>query len=137
MTPASVVTLKPPASRVMFGGAGRDDARAGGRRRGEQRAVEIGPAGDDEIAAGKLDARRAGPRGVDEARRANRAGGKRLVRERVADEGQRAPGDAAAARLLARVRAVHDRHARAAARERPGGPRTRQCPPPTITTSFI
>src|SRR5262249_26778474 len=66
------------------------------------------------------------PARIGEARRANRHRPQPRAIDRAGHERERAAGDAAAARLFARVRGVEDRHARAEAREPIRGPRARR-----------
>jgi hypothetical protein len=69
----------------------------------QQQTVERRPAGYDErIMAGEIDGRRASGRSVEESRAADGDRGQRLWQDPI-NQGQRAPRDPAAARLLSRV----------------------------------
>ena len=95
----------------------------------EQSPIEFFTAGDDEIRRGtnpergqRHGGRRAGLR-VREARRSDDARCERRIADCVRDDRESAAGNAAAARLFARVRAVDDCHARSAPGKTIRGPR--------------
>ena len=105
---------------------------------GQQRRVEARAAGDDERAR-----RRAAPTASTRAasplrqKRADRIAvrGNDAAIDRVGDERQRASGDAAAARLLARMRPVEDRRRARRARASTNAARAPAGPAPTMATS--
>ena len=89
------------------------------RRRGLQRSATVGPC----ASSGERHDGRAATSRIEESRRPNHALRKPRAVDGVGDHRQGAAGDAAAAWLLARMRRVEDRDARAAPRERIGRPR--------------
>ena len=127
--PLARLDANPVAFHAQVGDPRAPEFYAGGDGRRHERAVKCRTARDEEssLRSGRgvfeRNGRASASSGLDKPRRTHPACGDARVTDSRCNQFERAPGDAAAARLLTRMRRIDQRDARAAPRERIRRPR--------------